>query len=103
MKRAAKLLFPLGASLTFAAVYFFISANDLFGDATIVERNTVLKAILFVGSLAAVAFLVRLIDFAAFEVFPSRRGQVAAPGLLREIVALVLYSVFFVGALWYIF
>lgn len=103
MKRVVGLLVPLAAGLAFLAVQRYVQTNDIFGDATNANRGNALKALRFVASLALAIFFVRLVDFLAFEVFRSRRGQIAAPGLLRQIVALVLYLIYIVWALSVIF
>lgn len=101
MRRAAKLLFPLVASLGLFGVYYFVRTSDVAAEGA--DRDAVLKALQFVAYLAVVIFVVRVIDWLAFEVLRTRRGQVAAPGLLREIVGIVLYAIFVTWALKSIF
>jgi small-conductance mechanosensitive channel len=103
VKRLVRLVVPLLASLSFFAVYYFISTTDFAGDASVRERAVVLKALLLVASLSVAIFVVRLVDLVAFEIFRSRGRQAAAPGLLRQIVALVLYAIYVIWALTAIF
>lgn len=103
MKRVVGLLVPLVAGLAFFAIRHYVKTSGLFGDATNANFRNAEKALLFVASAALAIFLVRLVDFLAFEVFRSRRGQISAPGLLRQIVALVLYLIYIVWALNVIF
>ena len=102
MRRAIKLLVPLLASGAFFAIYHVVRTSEVVGGGG-ENRESLLRAILFVSLLAGVIFLVRLIDFVAFEVFRRRRRQAAAPGLLREIIAIALYAIFITWAMRSIF
>ncbi len=53
----------------------------------------------FIAWVALIFFIVRVIDAFIFDVVMSRQRKVIAPQLLRQIVAMVLYLVFFAGAL----
>lgn len=95
-----KLAIPLVASLAMFAIWRFLETSDLLARGA--QRDTALKTLLFAASLTGVMFIVRFLDFLAFEVFRPR-GTVAAPGILREIVAIVLYAIFITWAIWAIF
>ena len=57
-----------------------------------------LHVILFGAVAAFIFFIVRAIDALVFNVFFSRRRNVAAPQLLRGIISIVLYFVLFLVA-----
>lgn len=102
MTRGVKLLFPLVASAAFFAIHYFVKTSHVVIEGG-ENRDALLKALLFVSYLAAVIFVVRGIDFVAFDLFRRKRGQSVAPGLLREIVAIVLYAIFITWAMRSIF
>jgi small-conductance mechanosensitive channel/CRP-like cAMP-binding protein len=52
----------------------------------------------FLVAAALIFFVVRLLDALIFDVFVTRRRNVAAPQLLRQIIALALYFFIFAGA-----
>jgi small-conductance mechanosensitive channel/CRP-like cAMP-binding protein len=56
------------------------------------------NALHFLGWIALIIFVVRVIDAFVFDVVISRRRKVIAPQLLRQIVAIVLYGVLFASA-----
>jgi small-conductance mechanosensitive channel len=56
----------------------------------------------FLGWVALIIFVVRVIDAFVFDVVMSRRRNVIAPQLLRQIVAIVLYLLSFAAALRYV-
>jgi small-conductance mechanosensitive channel/CRP-like cAMP-binding protein len=62
-------------------------------------RDTVSKSLHFLGWIALIIFVVRVVDAFIFDVVISRRRNVVAPQLLRQIVAIVLYGVLFATAL----
>jgi small-conductance mechanosensitive channel len=53
----------------------------------------------FIALVALIIFVVRVVDAFIFDVVMSRRRNVVAPQLLRQIVSLVLYLVLFASAL----
>ena len=53
----------------------------------------------FIAWVALIIFVVRVVDAFIFDVVMSRRRNVIAPQLLRQIVALVLYMLLFASAL----
>ncbi|HEX7152371.1 MAG TPA: cyclic nucleotide-binding domain-containing protein [Thermoanaerobaculia bacterium] len=101
--RRSRIVFPLIVSIGLFGLYWFFSVNPLyisgFGDVryTIFGKN--LQRLLFAAFIPLIFVLVRGIDALTFDVFMSKRRQVAAPALLREIVSIVLYFVLFATAL----
>jgi len=53
----------------------------------------------FIAWVALIIFVVRVVDAFIFDVVMSRRRNVIAPQLLRQIVALILYMLLFASAL----
>ena len=53
----------------------------------------------FIAWVALIIFVVRVVDAFIFDVVISRRRNVIAPQLLRQIVALILYMLLFASAL----
>jgi small-conductance mechanosensitive channel/CRP-like cAMP-binding protein len=74
----------------FALGYFRRKPLDLgaFGDI----RAPLSNALHFLGWVALIIFVVRVVDAFIFDVVISRRRNVVAPQLLRQIVAIVLYG-----------
>ncbi len=90
----SRLYFPLIISAILFAVYVPFRREPLiipgFGD--------VRGYLQFAAWAAAIFFIVRLFDAAVFDLLMRRRRDVAAPQLLRGIVALVLYVFLFTSA-----
>jgi len=88
-----RLLFPLILSAILFAVYLPFQHTPLivpgFGDMH--------DWVQFAAYAALIFFIVRLVDTVVFDVVISRR-HVAAPQLLRGIVAIVLYAILFASA-----
>jgi len=57
------------------------------------------KYMLFVAATALIFFVVRLVDVLVFDIAMSRRRNVIAPQLMRQILGLVLYFLLFAWAL----
>jgi small-conductance mechanosensitive channel/CRP-like cAMP-binding protein len=84
----------LGTKLTFrGGVYHF------FGTELTFTRFDFGKYVEFLAVLAFVFFIVRLIDIVVFDLVMSRRRNVVAPQLMRQILELVLYFLLFAWAL----
>ena len=62
-------------------------------------RAPLSNALHFLGWVALIIFVVRVLDAFIFDVVMSRRRDVVAPQLLRQIVAIVLYGVLFASAI----
>lgn len=93
MNRRARLVIPALLAIGLFALYSVAEHNPQFIRDLNLENLPVLDSLLFIASLAAIFFVVRAIDFIAFDVFVSRRGNVRAPILLREIVSIGLYAI----------
>jgi small-conductance mechanosensitive channel/CRP-like cAMP-binding protein len=93
---------PLILSAIFFGAFF---AFDYFRKTPLIVRmsgevrDTVSKSLHFLGWIALIIFAVRVVDAFIFDVVISRRRNVVAPQLLRQIVAIVLYGVLFATAL----
>ena len=94
-RRGSRLLMPLVFAALFALLYYFALNNSRWIDRLQLDRATALRMLLFVAWIPAILFIVRLIDLIAFDVFASRRRQVRAPALLRELVAIGIAVVLF--------
>jgi len=66
-------------------------------------RPVVSETLHFLGWVALIIFVVRVVDAFVFDVLVSRRRNVVAPQLLRQIVAIVVYLLLFASALKIIF
>ncbi len=64
-----------------------------FGDQDLTEY------VKFLAALAFIFFIVRVVDIVVFDIVMSRRRNVIAPLLLRQILSLVLYFLLFAWAL----
>jgi small-conductance mechanosensitive channel len=95
-RRVLSYFIPLIASAVFFATYFafgYLPKKSLsLGDYDDI-RPLVMEALRFLGWVALIIFVVRVVDAFVFDVVVSRRRKVVAPQLLRQIVAIVLYGV----------
>ena len=89
MNRRSRILVPLFFAIGFYTLYFFVKRNLSLLDYWDLDRAPALRVLKFIIWLPVILLFVRLIDLAAFD-FVSRRRQVRAPVLLREIVSIVL-------------
>ncbi|MBV8544896.1 MAG: mechanosensitive ion channel family protein [Acidobacteria bacterium] len=93
---------PLILSAMFFGAFFafdYFRKKPLILGMTGEVRDTVSKSLHFLGWIALIIFVVRVVDAFIFDVVISRRRNVVAPQLLRQIVAIVLYGVLFAFAL----
>jgi small-conductance mechanosensitive channel/CRP-like cAMP-binding protein len=81
----------------FFALAYFRRRPLLFGMSSEV-RDTLSNSLEFLGFIALIIFVVRVVDAFIFDVVISRRRNVVAPQLLRQIVAIVLYGVLVASA-----
>jgi small-conductance mechanosensitive channel/CRP-like cAMP-binding protein len=92
---SSRLYVPLVASIVLFTAYRLSRKEPLillgFGD--------VRPYLQFAAYAALIFFFIRLLDTVVFDVLVSRRRRVAAPQLLRGIVAIVLYILLFASAL----
>jgi small-conductance mechanosensitive channel/CRP-like cAMP-binding protein len=66
-------------------------------------RQVLLDGSRFLAIAALIIFIVRVVDALVFDVLISRRRNVVAPQLLRQIFSIVVYLLLFAGALKVIF
>jgi small-conductance mechanosensitive channel len=102
MSRLSRLIAPIAFAAIFGVLYWLVQGSPgvltrLQLDPLAVERIT-----LFLIFVALIFFAVRAFDLVAFE-FVSRRRNVRAPVLLREIVSIVLFAVLLAWAISSIF
>jgi len=98
-----RLLFPFFLSIVLFAVYFAFKFQPLvlrphgedYRYSIFGPHLEELKWLHFAAWLPLILFIVRLIDTLTFDLALSRRRNVAAPELLRQIVGLILYFVIF--------
>jgi len=93
---------PLIVSAAFFAAFFAFSAFRSrplrIGDSDDI-RPVVTHTLHFLGWMALIIFTVRVVDAFIFDVIMSRRRNVVAPQLLRQIVAIVIYLLLGASAL----
>jgi len=94
-----RLLAPFIFSVGLLALYLFADANPSLVD----NNKKILHLLEFVAWLSVIVFAVRLVDLVAFDVVVSRRRNVRAPQLLREMVSIALYIVLVAWAISTIF
>jgi small-conductance mechanosensitive channel/CRP-like cAMP-binding protein len=94
----SRLFFPLALSAAFGALLWL--ANHEPGSLAGYAKFTVVKQLLAFGAVASlIFFFVRALDVLIFDNVISRRRQVVAPLLLRQIVSLALYFLLFALAI----
>lgn len=90
---------PLIVSAVLFAVYWFFSQEPLtvkpYGDIREIVFGKHLRGLLFAACVPLIFLVVRIFDTIAFDILISKRRRVAAPQLLRDIVAIVLYFLLF--------
>jgi small-conductance mechanosensitive channel/CRP-like cAMP-binding protein len=111
VNRRGRLLVPLALAALFWVLHFLIAHNtELIARLAKTQKSFNPKAFhesienitLFLVFVPLIFFVVRLVDFIAFD-FASKRRKVHAPVLLRQIVSIVLFVMLVVGALTAIF
>jgi small-conductance mechanosensitive channel/CRP-like cAMP-binding protein len=97
---------PLILSAIFFGVFFAFGyfrrkplIFSVYGDV----RGTISNALHFLGWITLIIFVVRVVDAFVFDVVISRRRNVVAPQLLRQIVAIAIYLILGARALKLIF
>jgi small-conductance mechanosensitive channel/CRP-like cAMP-binding protein len=95
-------MFPVIVSAALFGLYFFLQTEPLllgdFGDIREQLFGRHLARLLFAAFVPVIFLAVRLFDTVTFDLVMSRRRNVVAPQLLRQILAITLYIVLF-GAL----
>ena len=92
-------LVPLFFSVVLFTIYWFVRQEPRLFNAVGIERDSALHALLLLAYVALIFFFVRVFDLLAFDVFASRRRNVQAPVLLRQIVSVALFAVLVAWAL----
>jgi small-conductance mechanosensitive channel/CRP-like cAMP-binding protein len=101
--RRARLIWPLLYAVgLFAIDYLVRQSPELLAKAELPYKS-VLRVIRFTAWLPIIIFIIRVIDMAVFDVVASKRRNVRAPVLLREIVSIVLFLILMAWALTAIF
>jgi small-conductance mechanosensitive channel len=97
VKRWSRLFVPLVLGAMLLAMYFVLHAYPSLLRIAGVGRYQVnlLRVLLFLACVPLTLFVVRGIDLVVFDVLASRRRNVSAPLLLREIVSILLYGIAF--------
>lgn len=98
-ERKSRLLFPLALSAALFGLYWFVRVEPKLAGKFAHDHVDWLN---FVALIPLIFFGVRLFDFMAFDLVMSRRRNVVAPSLLREIFSIVLYFVLFGIAITYV-
>jgi small-conductance mechanosensitive channel len=94
MSRLSRLLVPLFVAVALLGVYAFLDNNeDWITLLPKVDPKALLRAVAFVTCIPVIVFAVRLVDLFAFDFIASKRTNVQAPLLLREIVSIAVYLV----------
>lgn len=96
------LILSAGFFTAYIAFDYFRKTPLAFGVSSDV-RPVVSHALNFLGWLALIIFVVRVVDAFIFDVLMSRRRDVVAPQLLRQIVSIIVYFLLGVSALKSIF
>jgi small-conductance mechanosensitive channel len=100
VKRWSRLVVPFVLGAVLLAMYYVLNENPaLLHRAGVHETDPPLRVLLFLACVPLTLFAVRGIDLLAFDVVASRRRNVPAPLLLREIVSIVLYVLAYGAAL----
>jgi len=91
------------AGLGLLALHWFASENRELLPRSPADQKRILAALLFIACLPLMLFVVRAVDLFAFDFLATRRRNVQAPLLLRELVSVLLYAVLIAWALSSIF
>lgn len=102
MNRGGRLLWPLLLALVFGALYWLVGNNPGVIRQMKLEYDSVKAISRFLIYIAAAFFVVRAIDYLVFDLV-SRRRNVNAPVLLREIVSIFLFVILLAWAASFIF
>jgi small-conductance mechanosensitive channel/CRP-like cAMP-binding protein len=103
VKRLSRLVVPAALAGAFTVLHWAVQNNHTFIDGTLkLDPKFLEKLTLFLIFVPAIFLAVRTLDYVAFDMM-SRRRQVRAPLLLREIVSIVAFAIFLAWALSAIF
>jgi small-conductance mechanosensitive channel/CRP-like cAMP-binding protein len=103
VKRWSRLFVPFVLGGILLAMYWILHENPALLRIAGVDAPPTLRILLFLACIPLTLFGVRAIDLLAFDLATSRRGRIAPPTLLREIVSIVLYALAFGSAVSFIF
>ena len=102
MRRFSRLAFPLAIAGMLAVVHWVVRNNPGIFDQAKLDHEFFKKFTLFLIAVPVIFFIVRAIDYVAFDMM-SRRRNLRAPVLLREIVTIVLFAVLLAWAMSFVF
>ncbi|MEO8381494.1 MAG: mechanosensitive ion channel family protein [Acidobacteriota bacterium] len=97
MKRGSRLIVPLLFAVALGALHWILVQNAAVLQRRGIDAELAGSLTRFLLDVALIFFVVRLLDLLLFDLF-SRRRQVQAPALLREIVSIGLFIVLLVWA-----
>lgn len=92
MSRSARLVWPLLMAAVLAVLHWAVRGNPGVIARAELDYDSVVRVTRFFIYIALVFFVVRAIDLLAFDLL-SRRRNVNAPVLLREIVSILLFLI----------
>ena len=93
--RHSRLIVPLVFATGLILLYHFALNNQKWIEKAGFEAARVLPALEFLAWIPVIFFVVRLIDLIGFDVFASKRSNVRAPAILRELVSIVVSLLLF--------
>ncbi len=99
MKSRSRLVFSFLFGAALLGLYAFARNNQHLLGPRPQDQTRILHVLLFLAFIPLIMFVVRAVDRFAFDVIASRRKNVQAPQLLREIVSIVLYAVLIAWAI----
>lgn len=99
MRRISGLIALVLLSALLFGLWWFLKYEPGLFDRLQLDRKKARDFVLFLGWVPLIFVFVRVIDLIVFDVIASRRRNVRAPILLREIVSIVVFVVAIVSAL----
>lgn len=91
----SRILFPFALSVVLFVLFWFVQREPIrvagVGDIREIVFGKSYRGLLFAAFVPLIFVAVRLFDRFAFDLAMSRRGRIAAPQLLRDLVSIVLY------------
>ena len=93
--RHSRLIMPLLLATGLILLYHFALNNQKWIEKAGFEPARVLPALELLAWIPVIFFVVRLIDLIGFDVFASKRSNVRAPAILRELVSIVVSLLLF--------
>lgn len=102
MNRGARLIWPLVFAAVLGLLHWAVKSNPGVIESAELDPESLVKISRFFIFIALAFFVVRAIDLLVFDLV-SRRRNVNAPVLLREIVSIFLFLILIAWAAWYVF